>query len=131
MVVISSIIDIVKLHTKELAEKTNAMTIGNVHVAMAASWPLVIGFFIVYFALLVGLTGQTPGMLVGGLRVVRTDFGRPGFGQVLWRYILAVFLFPIVVLMSAFSRTFVHDRLSGTRVIKTERMLARATAVSS
>lgn len=131
MIVISSIIDIVKLHTKELAEKSSAMTIGNVHIAMAASWPLLIGFFIVYFALLVGLTGQTPGMLVAGLRVVRTDFGRPRFGQVLWRYILAVFLFPVIIVMSAFSRTFVHDRLSGTRVIKTERMLARATTVSS
>jgi Zn-dependent protease with chaperone function len=81
-----------------------------------------------YFGLLVGLTGQTPGMMVLGLKVVTTAFRKPGVGQSLWRYALGLVLSWIIIPMSPFSRVYLHDKLSGTRVIKTERALARAAA---
>lgn len=81
-----------------------------------------------YFGLLVALGGQTVGMMVIGLRVVRQDFSRPGVWQSLWRYFLVGILWWLIAAFSPFSRVYLHDRLSGTRLIKTERALARATA---
>ncbi len=81
-----------------------------------------------YFMLLVGVVGQTPGMAIAGLRVVRTDFSRPSPLQTIWRYILAFWLWWLAMLLSPFSRIYVHDALSGTRLIKSERVLARIAA---
>jgi RDD family/Peptidase family M48 len=81
----------------------------------------------VYSALLIALVGQTPGMLILGLRVVRTDFRAPSLLQSIWRYLLLMFLWPLIVVLSPFSRVWLHDKLSYTRVIKTERVLARAS----
>ncbi len=81
----------------------------------------------VYSALLIALVGQTPGMLILGLRVVRTDFTSPSAMQSVWRYLVLMFLWPLIVALSPFSRIWVHDKLSLTRVIKTERVLARAS----
>lgn len=81
----------------------------------------------VYSALLIALVGQTPGMLILGLRVVRTDFRAPSLVQSIWRYLLLMFLWPVILILSPFSRVWVHDKLSYTRVIKTERVLARAS----
>ena len=78
-----------------------------------------------YFALLVSLAGQTPGMMIIGLKVVRTDFSKPGVMQSLWRYFAGLLLCWLVIPLSPFSRLYIHDRLSGTRLIKTERVLAR------
>lgn len=79
-----------------------------------------------YSALLVALVGQTPGMLITGLRVVRKDFTSPSLMQSIWRYLAFMVLWPLIVALSPFSRVYVHDKLSSTRVIKTERVLARA-----
>ena len=85
--------------------------------------------YLIYSIVLVGLVGQTPGMLVAGLRVVRSDFGRAGFGQAIWRYVILMFLWWYILLLSPFSRVYANDKWSGTRMIKSERMLAReATA---
>lgn len=85
--------------------------------------------YLIYSVVLVGLVGQTPGMLVAGLRVVRSDFGRAGFGQAIWRYVILMFLWWYILLLSPFSRVYANDKWSGTRMIKSERMLAReATA---
>lgn len=78
-----------------------------------------------YFMVLVAVAGQTPGMMIAGLRVVRTDFGRPSFLQTSWRYAVAVVLAPISFIMSPFTRVLLHDRFSGTRLIKSERLLIR------
>jgi Zn-dependent protease with chaperone function len=78
-----------------------------------------------YSALLIALVGQTPGMLITGLRVVRTDFTSPSLLQSVWRYLTFMFLWPLIVVLSPFSRVYLHDKLSTTRVIKTERVLAR------
>jgi Zn-dependent protease with chaperone function len=81
-----------------------------------------------YFGLLVGLTGQTPGMMVIGLKVVTFNFGKPGILQSLWRYALGLLFFWIIIPLSPFSRVYLHDKWSGTRLIKTERVLARVSA---
>ncbi len=81
-----------------------------------------------YFGLLVGLAGQTPGMMVVGIKVVTIGFAKPGILQSLWRYALGLVLIWIIIPLSPFSRVYLHDKLSGTRIIKTERALARAGA---
>lgn len=78
-----------------------------------------------YFGLLVGIAGQTPGMMITGLRVVRTDFRKPGIAQSLTRYIVGLLLCWWIFPASPFSRLYLHDRISKTRTIKTERVLAR------
>jgi uncharacterized RDD family membrane protein YckC len=85
--------------------------------------------FLLYCPVLVGLVGQTPGMLIAGLRVVRADFGRAGFAQALWRYAIALLFFWYILPLSPFSRVYANDKWSGTRLIKTERALAR-TAIA-
>jgi uncharacterized RDD family membrane protein YckC len=68
-------------------------------------------------------------MLIAGLRVVRTDFGRVGLAQALWRYVLVFLFFWYIIPLVPFGRIFANDKWSGTRLIKTERVLARtATA---
>lgn len=86
--------------------------------------------YVLYSAVLVALVGQTPGMLIAGLRVVRSDFGRASIGQSLWRYALLLLMCWYIIPLSPFSRrVYAHDKWSGTRLIKTERVLARtATA---
>ena len=81
-----------------------------------------------YFGLLVALAGQTPGMMILGLKIVRMDFGKPGIAQSLLRYATGLALFWIVFPLSPFSRLYLHDRISRTRMIKTERALARVRA---
>jgi RDD family/Peptidase family M48 len=91
-----------------------------------------LGFFIVlavYLALLVGLVGQSFGMMITGLRVVTTDFRPPGIWRSLWRYAIGwVLWFPIICISPIMRRVMMHDRLSGTRLITSERVLARAAS---
>lgn len=79
-----------------------------------------------YLAVIVAVTGQSFGMMIAGLRVVRTDFGRPGIAQTIWRYAIVLFLWWAVMLLSPFSRVYLHDRLSNTRLVKAERVVAGA-----
>jgi uncharacterized RDD family membrane protein YckC len=80
-----------------------------------------------YLFLLVGTAGQTFGMMIAGLRVVRTDFKAPGLGRALWRYLIAWLLWPFILCLAPFmSKLMLHDRWSGTRLIRAERIMARA-----
>ncbi len=79
----------------------------------------------IYLALIVSITGQSFGMMIAGLRVVRTDFGRPGIAQTIWRYGIVFTLWWAVMLLSPFSRVFLQDKLSKTRVVKAERAVAQ------
>lgn len=99
---------------------------GEPMAVSAMAWWRMSFWFALYSGVLVALVGQTPGMLITGLRVVRTDFRPPSIGQIAWRYLLVTFLWPVIVLLSPFSRVCLHDKWSYTRVIKVERVLARA-----
>ncbi len=84
-----------------------------------------------YFALLVGLAGQTFGMMITGLRVVTTDFRKPGLGLAFWRYILGFVLWPVIIPLSFIQhRVMLHDRWSGTRLVTAERAMARAATTA-
>jgi hypothetical protein len=85
-------------------------------------------WFAVYMALLVTLAGQTFGMMIAGLRVVTVDFRKPKLAQTIFRYTIVFFLWPLIGLLSFFWRhTFLHDRWTKTRLVKVERVVARAT----
>ncbi|HUN29311.1 MAG TPA: RDD family protein [Alphaproteobacteria bacterium] len=84
-------------------------------------------FTALYLWLLVGVAGQSFGMMITGLRVVTTDFRQPGLVRSLWRYLLVLFLWWLILLWAPFSRRIMlHDRWSGTRLIRAERIMARA-----
>jgi uncharacterized RDD family membrane protein YckC len=84
-----------------------------------------------YLWLLVGIAGQTFGMMIFGLRVVRTDFRPPGLVRSLWRYLIAWMLWPFILCLSPFMpRLMLHDRWSGTRLIRAERIMARAAGAA-
>lgn len=83
-----------------------------------------------YFILLVSLTGQTFGMMIVGLRVVGCDFRPPGLGRTVWRYVLTLFLWPLILAASVVQhRIMLHDRWSRTRLITAERAMARVLTV--
>jgi Zn-dependent protease with chaperone function len=85
-------------------------------------------WFVVYMALLVSVAGQTFGMMIAGLRVVTKDFGRPRIWQTIFRYTIVFFLWWLIVPASFFARhIFLHDRWTKTRLVKVERVVARAT----
>lgn len=90
-----------------------------------------IGFpfwFPIYLALLVILAGQTFGMMIAGLRVVTTDFRKPSVARTIFRYFIAFwFCWLIVPLSMIWRRILLHDRWTGTRLVKVERVVARAT----
>ncbi|HTU71773.1 MAG TPA: RDD family protein [Candidatus Baltobacteraceae bacterium] len=84
----------------------------------------------IYLWLLVGLTGQSFGMMIAGLRVVTTDFRGPGLARAFVRYLVAFFLWPVILVCAPFMpRLMLHDRLSGTRLIRAERIMERAAEV--
>jgi Zn-dependent protease with chaperone function/uncharacterized RDD family membrane protein YckC len=90
------------------------------------------GFVPAYLAILVGLTGQSFGMMITGLRVVTTDFRPPGIWRSVWRYAVALFLWVPAVMLAPFGRhILLYDRLSGTRLVRAERILARATILDA
>jgi uncharacterized RDD family membrane protein YckC len=65
-------------------------------------------------------------MMITGLRVVTTDFRSPGLLRSFWRYLIVFFLWWLVLLWAPFSRRIMlHDRWSGTRLIRAERIMAR------
>ena len=77
----------------------------------------------VYSTILVALIGQTLGMTVFDVRVVNTNFTRPGIVQTIWRYAVAfcsvvTFVAPLVVIFGFFMRVQPHDYLSRTRVVR-------------
>lgn len=129
MIVVGAITDIITLHGADLSKNLSHVFKGTASPVLdGAQWVSFL-LFLLYCPVLVALVGQTPGMLVAGLRVVRTDFGRVGLGQALWRYAIVLFFFWYIVPLSPFRRVFANDKWSGTRLIKTERVLARtATA---
>jgi uncharacterized RDD family membrane protein YckC len=102
-------------------------------VAVAAGGWLVLNF--VYFAGSWTLTGQTTGMRLMTIRVVRTSGGRPGLRQSLWR--LVAMLIAAIPLFAGYllilvddRRRGLHDRLAGTLVVfltEAERDARRAT----
>jgi len=84
--------------------------------------PVLAGFFL-YSAILVALVGQTLGMTVMDVRVVRTDWGRPTILQAIWRYVVAfVCSATAVALVGFFTRVHPHDRLSRTRLVRARRL---------
>jgi uncharacterized RDD family membrane protein YckC len=91
-------------------------------------------FFVVwiYLCLLVGFAGQSFGMMITGLRVVTTDFHAPGLGRSIWRYFVGWTLWPVILCCSFFMpRVMLHDRLSGTRLIRGEKIMARAASAAT
>lgn len=126
-VVISAIIQIATAHSAEMKAAKSIPIFGGAAVELSSSWLPLLGY-VVYCAILVMLVGQTPGMLIAGLRVVRSDYGRVGLAQSIWRYVLLVLLFWYIIPLSPFSRVYANDKWSGTRMIKTERVLARTAS---
>jgi len=84
-----------------------------------------------YLWLLVGFAGQSFGMMITGLRVVTPDFGAPGIWRSLWRYLFGYFLWWIILPCAFFMpRLMLHDRWSGTRLIRAESIMARAASAT-
>lgn len=114
----------------EHAKTVDLFVIGNISVNGTSGFSMM--GYLLYSVVLVSLIGQTPGMLIAGLRVVRSDFGRVGFAQAIWRYVILLFMSWYIMLVMLFrprARVWANDKWSGTRMIKSERMLAReATA---
>lgn len=85
----------------------------------------------VYLIVLVATAGQTFGMMITGLRVVTTDFQRPGIFRTIARYTIGMMLLPLIAILSIFKRRILlHDRWTKTRLVKVERVVARATGTS-
>ncbi len=91
-----------------------------------------LGFFFwfpLYLAVLVIFAGQTFGMMIAGLRVVTTDFRKPSIARTIVRYLIVFAVWwAIVPLSFIWRRVLLHDRLTKTRVVKVERVVARLTS---
>jgi Zn-dependent protease with chaperone function len=86
----------------------------------------------IYLWASVSIIGQSFGMMIVGVRVVRVDFTQPGVWRCMWRYVLAASLSPLIFMLSFINRRIMlHDRWSKTRLITAERALARATQAES
>jgi Zn-dependent protease with chaperone function len=88
-------------------------------------------WFCIYMAVLVAIAGQTFGMMIAGLRVVTTDFRRAGIWRSVARAALVLALWPLIVIASfIWRRVLLHDRITKTRVVMVERVIARATGTT-
>ena len=95
--------------------------------ALAAGWPWVLGFLALlagfYACYFTGTTGQTPGKLITGLRVVDAGGRPPGYARALARALvglLGVAVGGAGVVPMAFDPAgrALHDRLFRTRVVR-------------
>lgn len=96
-------------------------------LGLLPAWPYLAGFLgvlaLAYASYFTGTTGQTPGKMVLGLRVVDTAGRPPGRGLALGRALLGTlgialaFAGVVPVLVDPARRAF-HDRLLRTRVVK-------------
>ena len=85
-----------------------------------------IAFFtgFVYGVLFIGLTGQTPGKIALGIKVVNGQGEVPGIGRAALREIVGKFISAIVILLGYFwigwdrEKRGWHDHLSGTYVVR-------------
>ncbi|MBV8491274.1 MAG: RDD family protein [Candidatus Eremiobacteraeota bacterium] len=85
----------------------------------------------VYMAVLVAITGQTFGMIITGLRVVTLDFQRPPLYRVALRYLIVFVLgFLVWHLSLIWRRVLLNHKCNGTRLVKVERVIARATGTN-
>lgn len=85
-----------------------------------------------YFTVLVGFAGQSFGMMIAGLRVVRNDFRPAGIWRTLFRYAIVVSLWGLIIILTPFMRrVMIQDKLTGTRLIRAERVMARAALARS
>ncbi len=76
----------------------------------------------IYLALLVILAGQTFGMMIAGLHVVTLDFRKPSVARTLARYFIVAWLWWLILPCSiVWHRILLHDRWTGTRLVKVER----------
>ncbi len=88
-------------------------------------------WFPLYLAVLVVVAGQTFGMMIAGLRVVTVDYAKPSIGRTIFRYLIVLLLWWLIVPLSfLWRRILLHDRWSRTRLVKVERVVARVTGVS-
>lgn len=115
----------VKLRGTDVPISLDAINSGVARLAHALGF----GFwFPVYLAVLVILAGQTFGMMITGLRVVTTDFRKPSIARTIVRYGIVFCLWWLIAPLSlVWRRILLHDRWTGTRVVKVERVVARAT----
>ena len=126
-IVVSSILRIAS--EAGLAEAAPVAHLGHVTISLSHSLtsyllPLCLALYLI---VLVSLTGQTAGMMITGLRVVDLDFRRPNPVQAIWRYTIALFLWWLIALLTPLQRrVLLHDRFSGTRLVRIERVLQRA-----
>ena len=100
-------------------------------IGWLVSDPLCVAFFVViilYFCLLEGLAGATPGKWALGLQVIGSGGGRPGLGRGLARNFLrlvdglpALNILGVVLIATSPEKARFGDRVAGTRVIVVRR----------
>jgi uncharacterized RDD family membrane protein YckC len=92
-------------------------------ISTSTSWLIAILLGISNIIIFPALSGQTLGMMMCGLRIVRKDGSDPKIGQIILRNTLGYFLTLVTVglgfLLAAFTPTgrALHDYISGTLVI--------------
>ncbi len=95
------------------------------HLPLVQAGTAVVASLFVYFfysAVLVGVAGQTLGMMIFELRVVTTRFAHPSLAQSAWRSAVGLgSALTTAALLGCFFRVHPHDRLSRTRVVQGRR----------
>jgi len=99
----------------------HALTIPHPHVHagfVPTSASDILGWvvFFVYVVLLVGIAGQTFGMMILGMRIVQTNMQPVGLGRALWRYGVFVLTLPYSI-FRIFGRIQPFEKWSGTRTV--------------
>jgi uncharacterized RDD family membrane protein YckC len=90
---------------------------GGYHVGGRQNLSTYVAFLLIEIVF-VTLAGQTPGMRVAGIAVVREKgIGRPGIQWVLLRTVLLAVIVPALIVDSA--GRGMHDRAAGLRMVRT------------
>jgi Zn-dependent protease with chaperone function len=133
--------DVATIGPFTVGEKQIAVTVDNHKIPLEAE---VIGqlvdsivnrlgfwfWFPVYLGALVLIVGQTFGMMIAGLHVVTVDFRKPSVGRIFARYFIVAWLWWLILPFSiVWHRILLHDRWTGTRLVKVERAIARSAVV--
>jgi len=103
------------------------------HVLHANDTNLPFFFLLIYCIVLIGIAGQTCGMMILDLRIVSSKFGKVGFGRALLRYVMQIVSYMLLPIgwFRFLGRVQPYEKWSQTRIVEGAQLATNVERVTA